>query len=331
MYKTNDKITITLLLASFVLLSACASGENSGDIGSEKEKNTGTPATWESISSLDRTNSRVYSSVWAISDSNVLVAGPNGGVITLSNGQYSQSTNVGTGSYLNAVWGSADVNVYAGTELGRLPHFDGSSWRVQTIDAGGEYSYVYGIWGSSASDIFLVGANGFIMNYDGKKFSNVGKATYYDLQEVWGTDHDNVYAVGGDAGTAVIIHYDGVSWEIAYTDTSGGPYNSVWGSASDDVYAVGPGGRIVHFDGVNWTAVETDIVSNRAWLNGIWGFARDDVYLVGSAGDGLIFHFDGTEWALVHTEISAVFTAVHGTTEGQVYAVGSRVVRYAKR
>jgi len=331
MCKINNKIAISLLLTSFALLNACAGGENSGVLGDDKEKDASATATWESISSLDRSNSRPYSSVWAISDSNVLVAGPNGGVITLSNGQYSQSTNVGTGSYLNTIWGSDDNNVYAGSELGRLPHFDGTGWRVQNVDAGGGYSYVYGIWGSSASDIFLVGANGFITNYNGKVFSNVGKITYYDLQAVWGTGHDNVYAAGGDAGQAVIIHYDGVSWEIVHTDPTGGPFTSIWGSASDDVYAVGTGGRIVHFDGDNWAVIETDVVSRGTWLSGIWGFARNDVYMVGYLADGLIYHFDGTEWALVHTEAAANFSAVYGTAEGQVYAVGSKVVRYAKR
>lgn len=107
------------------------------------------------------------------------------------------------------------------------------------------------------------------------------------LSGVWGTAPDDVWMVGGAAGTALVRHYDGTSWSDVSTPAED---LMVWvhGTGADDVWSVGQSGQIVHFDGSDWTSIPSGTTED---LWGVWASAPDDVWIVGGdveAGDPLI-------------------------------------------
>ena len=302
-----------LIFSVFYLLSGCDSGSDN------------LTGVWEDVAGTDRSIGSYHTSVWAQTDSNVMVAGANGGVVQVSNGQFQQTMNVGTGSKLEAVWGTGNSNVYVGAELSRIFVYDGTNWSGIPKAQNASYGYVRGIWGNSESDIYLVGGNGFLAHSDGTLITSRNSNTFYDLYAIWGDSADDIYAVGGDAGRSIIQHYNGTDWSNIYTDSSGGPFFGVWGSSADNIYAVGYG-RIVHFDGTSWTDIDTGTSFSGTYIYGVWGSSANNVYVV-AAND--VLHFDGTDWSIAYSDDSAYFTAVHGTSAGQVYVVGSKVIRYS--
>lgn len=144
---------------------------------------------------------------------------------------------------------------------------------------------------------------------------------FADVIAVWGTDKNDIFAVGetvGAMGRSAVWHYDGFVWKEAVMD-GGERLNAVWGLGSRDVYAVGDGGAIWHFTDQGW-AREPNPPGSSA-LHGVWGSAADDVYAVGEGG--AIWHYDGTSWQdQSPTPVSPTLTAVWGTGESEVYAVG---------
>jgi hypothetical protein len=75
------------------------------------------------------------------------------------------------------------------------------------------------VWGSSANDVFIVCQGGIILHYDGAKWTNIPKETYFkfpcflwelicgfSLYSVWGSSANDVFVVGEEG---VTFHYDG--------------------------------------------------------------------------------------------------------------------------
>ncbi len=82
------------------------------------------------------------------------------------------------------------------------------------------------------------------------------------------------------AGTATIVHYDGVSWTAQASGLRQFLFG-VWGSGPADVFTVGAYGRILHYDGVSWTAQESGAAR---YLYAVWGSAGTHVFAVGDGG-----------------------------------------------
>jgi hypothetical protein len=53
--------------------------------------------------------------------------------------------------------------------------------------------------------------SGYIWHYDGTAWSAMSSGTYNDLWDVWGSDYDDIFAVG-EAGT--ILHYGSATHTI---------------------------------------------------------------------------------------------------------------------
>ncbi len=69
-------------------------------------------------------------------------------------------------------------------------------------------------------------------------WSQMTSGTTEDLNRVWGTSADDIFAVGRN-GT--VLHYDGTSWTPMQSGTTE-ILRGVWGASSSDVFAAG-GGR----------------------------------------------------------------------------------------
>jgi len=73
--------------------------------------------------------------------------------------------------------------------------------------------------------------------------------TEANLNDVWGTSPDNVFAVGA-GGT--ILRFDGDAWTPMDSGTTA-DLNAVYGRGPDEVYAVGAAQTFLRFDGTSWT------------------------------------------------------------------------------
>ncbi|HEY5946284.1 MAG TPA: PPC domain-containing protein, partial [Kofleriaceae bacterium] len=120
-----------------------------------------------------------------------------------------------------------------------------------------------------------------------------------DLNAVWGSDPNNVFAVGA-GGT--ILHFDGTQWSAMTSNTTATLFG-VWGSAPNVVFAVGAAGMIVRFNGTSWTPTTESTYE----LHGISG-TSSLVLAVGKSGT--VLRYDGASWTRMTTPGSSHIYAV---------------------
>jgi len=154
---------------------------------------------------------------------------------------------------------------------------------------------VRGLWALDANLLFAVGRDGQTFSYDAADVTDAAPARWLgsnsntrdDLEAVWGSGPDDVWAVGR-RGTIRHTTRGAATWTVTASPTTS-DLHAVWGSGPKDVWAVGDSGTIVHFDGTSWAPATLampngDLATN---LYGVWGSGPDDVWIV---GEGLILH-----------------------------------------
>jgi hypothetical protein len=233
-------------------------------------------------------------------------AGSGGGPISRGQeGEWAGVAYIGFGAM--DLWGTSDRNVYAVGQRS-LMRWNGSRWRE--VDIGSPT--LTAIWGSGPDDIFLAGLSR-VLHYNGDTWS--GRLALTPLYDVWGASSDQVWAVGGRAGsteTAEILFYDGSRWRRQST-FDGGPLRAVWGTSPADIFAVGEGGLILHYDGESWSDMASPTSGD---LTDLWGSAPDDVYAVGDDG---AFHYDGSGWSRLAGAPPGDYESVWGSSMGPVH------------
>ncbi len=133
---------------------------------------------------------------------------------------------------MNALWGTADDDLYVAGNGGLAYHWNGSSWTQLSTGVSLELRDVRG---TSPTDIWFVGELGAILHYDGTSVTAFDSGTSATLESVWPLGPSDVFATGGDT----LLHYDGTQWvpvrdaTLDYvTDLAGtGPYLFGIGSA----------------------------------------------------------------------------------------------------
>ncbi|MBN1191392.1 MAG: hypothetical protein JXA46_16670 [Dehalococcoidales bacterium] len=178
---------------------------------------------------------------------------------------------------------------------------------------GGTTADLYCIWGTDSNNIYAVGQSGVIVHYNGSSWRPMDSGTNTDLYCVWGTQSGDVFAVGKGG---VILYNDGSGWDQMISGTTA-DLHGVWGSDFDNVYAVGKAGTILNFKGSDWVS-ESDVT---AWdLYSVWG-AGGNVFAAGQSGT-IIYH-DGSAWSTMISGTASDLYCVWGTSRRNVYAVGS--------
>jgi photosystem II stability/assembly factor-like uncharacterized protein len=148
-----------------------------------------------------------------------------------------------------------------------------------------------GIWGTSIDDVFAVGDQGVILHYDGKEWDSMNSRTTHNLFKIWGNSDSDVFAVGG---SGVIMHFDGSEWYGMVSRSTDDLYG-VWGRSESDVYAVGRAGTILHYDGNldgTWDAMTNTHTDD---LRNIGGNASG-LFAVG-ANRTILRSVDNTTWS----------------------------------
>ncbi len=113
------------------------------------------------------------------------------------------------------------------------------------------------------------------------------------LYDVWGTDENNVYAVGDiniNNEYYGVLHYDGSSWDVV-VDTVGG--SAIYGFGPEDIWVIG--GAVYHYTDNKWVRLDAsvnnghitildDILFRNNPYTSIWGTSSSNLYLGNQVG-----------------------------------------------
>ncbi len=219
---------------------------------------------WSDVS-LSTGKKLFLEAVWVSRDSDVVVVGQEGIIMTNTAKGGWEFYDLGIKAPLYAVWGTSYNDIFAGGS-GIIIHFDGKTWEKMDVGSSWEPD-IRGLWGTGPEDVFAVGYDGLILHYDGKKWEKMNSPTENHLYAIRGFSCSDIFAVGA---MGEIIHYDGKKWEIMAKNFPDFVLflDSVWGCSGKDVFAGGYNGIILHYDGEKWEKMESPTEKN---INGLWG------------------------------------------------------------
>lgn len=219
-------------------------------------------------------------------------------------------------------------------------HYDGSSWQSVSLPAPPfDNAVLKSIAGTSSSDQWAVGSTRstssvepLIEHWDGQSWaiadtSGLDGTLNGALSGVSVLSGTDVWVAGGDAGNALVGHWNGTLWTA--TTIGSGYFYSISAFAPDDVWAVGTRERVVdpndpynghradglvaHWDGVTWTEVPTpftgltanDVAAEFKSVDGtsttdVWALAVKYTYINQSIYHQLVpEHWDGSSWTTI--------------------------------
>lgn len=266
---------------------------------------------------------------WGVDGSHVYFAGQQ--ILEYENGDWSMHDFLSESNlYIMGIWGSSVDNIYAVSNLMAVNKYDGNQWEI--ID-GLPLERYKDVWGSEENDVHVVGGyedeGGVILHYQDGLWQDLSNGLDAELNGVWGTGSDNVFAVGGRMVTwklyySVIMHYDGTSWkEMDYNGT--GRLHAVWGASEHEVFAVGSSGTVLFYNGSNWGRLNPGVDTT---LVGVWGRSATDVFVV-EHETGKVLHYDGHDWKSEkicggYCELEGIW----GAPDGELFIVGTKWFDY---
>ncbi|GIK62046.1 MAG: hypothetical protein HND39_07935 [Ignavibacteriota bacterium] len=145
------------------------------------------------------------------------------------------------------------------------------------------------------------------------------------LYDVWGTDENNVYAVGGvyfNDTSFGVIHWNGVEWNVA-SQFGGGL--AIHGFSANDIWTVG--GTIYHFNGQIWDEIlfNDQILVDNIPYYAVWGTNSNNVYF--GSGRGKVIHWNGNKAQIVYSNADQVFVKdLDGYASDFIIGVGTGMV-----
>jgi hypothetical protein len=167
--------------------------------------------------------------------------------------------------------------------------------------------YLHSIWGTSSSDMYAVGDAGTILHFDGSIWTKMLSGTLKNLQTIWGTDDQHIWAAGWNisTGAAEEVAYDGTAWRVDQLSTSGEAFkwglSNVWACDSANIpVAFVSGSQLFRKTGqAAWRDDDSDRIGNRgsdgSYIGvGIRGNAPNDLIVAGNWG--FISHWNGASW-----------------------------------
>lgn len=154
------------------------------------------------------------------------------------------------------------------------------------------------------------------------------------LYDVWGTDENNVYAVGtvvrNDSAFG-IVKWDGVKWDM---EKRIGGLRAIHGFSANDIWSAG--GGVYHFTGTEWEKIDSytssnqsvpldEVLFNNLPYSSIWGTSSNNLYFGNIRGD--VVHWDGTKATLVYSDDSEVHVKdLDGYNDDFIIGVGTGLV-----
>ena len=189
------------------------------------------------------------------------------------------------------VWAASAEEAWAvgGDPLARgsaapiILHLKNNRWTLIEIPAlDRQFRALFKVWGTDANNVYAIGAKGVILHYDGQSWTQEFAGTPRDLVSLWGSGRDDILVVGGRSN-GVLLRFDGRSWSHKVLETEPG-LNGVWMDQSGHATVVGLRGRIIKVAAQSYDHTVQD-VENRTLLHGVWGTGEGHLIAVGGTLD----------------------------------------------
>ena len=195
---------------------------------------------------------------WSTGEAPLFAGGfVNGGLRRSQSGAWSAESI--TSSAIFAISGKSDGDVWAAASESVF-HYQRAAWSaVAGLPSSSTWQ---GVWASTTSaDVWAVGAGStqapLAVNVGGAVPVpwQVGSSSNAQLESVWGSSSNDVWAVGADQvptpPKALACHFDGTRWTCSPLPAGTHAYG-VWGRAANDVW-VSTDETILHWDGRGWS------------------------------------------------------------------------------
>jgi hypothetical protein len=221
--------------------------------------------------------------VWASARDNIYATSAETVVWRFDGAAWSKGARLG--GVLNGIAGTSESNLYVvGSQtISNLLQPRANFWQSAFGGESGALNQFRGVWASTAGPVYVGGlrtpslspAWGMIRAGSGVDWPLVDEPQP-PVNALWGTDTQNVYAVGS---SSLIRHLTSGGW---VDEASPVPVNlwGVWGTSAD-VYAVGDDGTILHRDpGGAWQREPAPVSTHLRAVIGVGGV----MYAVGHGG-----------------------------------------------
>ncbi len=142
------------------------------------------------------------------------------------------------------------------------------------------------------------------------------------LYDVWGTDENNVWAVG----TIIIndtaygaLKWNGIEWKAVKKN---GGSQAVFGFSNTDIWLAG--GGIFQFNGNTWVELTEryPVFNDNIPYTSLWGTSSNDMYFGSTRGK--IIHWDGTKAEIIYDTGGYYITDIYGTGPDNIWVCGGR-------
>lgn len=216
-------------------------------------------STWSESEPLGTSSQRF--AIWAADVNTVYVGGiSTGNQLHRFNGTswenlLSPTNWFGSGS-IRSIWGTAANNVWIAGSLGRIFHWNGTTWTARNAGISATFSPSR-IWGTNAANMWAVGATGGTNTGTIYKWNGVDAwveqlSGVPTVKGIWGSSATNMWAVGGTGGSnpGQIYRLSGSTWTLQTTTTY--TLNHIYGSNSSNIWAAGNSGALHYYNGTSW-------------------------------------------------------------------------------
>ncbi|MBI2427697.1 MAG: VCBS repeat-containing protein, partial [Ignavibacteriales bacterium] len=143
---------------------------------------------------------------------------------------------------------------------------------------------------------WMVGQQGHILFYDGKKWNEVeSPLIHHDRENVYDGDLNDLFMLSKNSGWAVgrdgiIIRYQNGKWERFPSPTRNKLFRVAFADGNNG-WAVGEKGTIIKWNGTDWSVEKID---SREVLNSLKVLDAKNVWVVGNSST--LLRFDGISW-----------------------------------
>ncbi|MGV8123299.1 MAG: Ig-like domain-containing protein [Candidatus Xenobiia bacterium LiM19] len=243
------------------------------------------------------TGGPTLTSIWAIDNNNVYVAGYSGTVNKWDQTAGSWTTHTSPGSFdIQGIWGTSATNFYVVADSDKICYYNGSWYTMVSQTTGIDFRSVFG---TAANNIFATGTGGVIRYFDNTTNPTTGPWTSIppQLHRVWGSSASDIFATGEHGA---IIHNNGSTWSAMSSGTTEWLYG-LWGIDSSNVYAVGSCWKtasytavMLQYGGTSWNDQTASNPLSSSMFFAIWGSSTSNLYAAGSGGQ--IIYYDGSTW-----------------------------------
>ena len=159
------------------------------------------------------------------------------------------------------------------------------------------------LWGTDSQNIYAVGVNGQIAHYNGQSWSKIESGTISVIGDISGIQSKNGEYVKYCAADNVLLRIDGDNNVSRINVIQGMFLNSVWAASNNLVYTAGNG--IVFYKNDKWQKTDRPDLNTIFSVN---GQSYNDI--VGLSSNLSIFHFNGYSSNSIHTGSNNIYVKI---------------------